>query len=558
MAQDGEYQALSVDDITNPAYHQKRAGYPPATESWLLGQENKKSPGDLVYSQENLVRGLNVTVGQFYTLRRDLIRLLDVDVPPFEGKLYELDFDTDKDTKWIRYEIYRNIQEHPIWMNYRNATRKPPYYWLFFMVMEFVSTTAKWMHKHKDELQQGSIPFDGRWIWGPERVQTPSPLAFTVQQQTRTPLPYQNISEKTRKILHHLGPLALGLRGRIDDETYYIRIGPAHLRGYIEERSVEMYDVQQLFQKWGEAAIPERLMLPKTSRILICALRALAKNKLLQTAMEQLQVFASQLSATTCMVLDTARCPACSIDIAKYHPQHGDDKYINDHAAHKHPDRECLLYCPSCNILLYTWEDAYTHYYHLTDPVDPSFQYITTTQSAKNLTEFNVVFISTINDGTKMGHIIKVSSNGDIAGSGTSELLKVIFGISKQLHFSKILKGTATGELWKKYGYRHTNIEAEVAKKFITDFAMPAFSTLLEVIADAQAGVTPGSLVICHSCAMAIPRQHRPHQRHLRRGHGIPKSPCVDARHSETVWECRACMVLFTDTASATEHMLLH
>ncbi|KAL1597146.1 hypothetical protein SLS60_008728 [Paraconiothyrium brasiliense] len=157
-------EKLHTDSTKNPGVYELRAGYPAPTQAWLNAKEDYKTKaGELTYSQENLVRGLNITIGEFYTLRSEAVKLLR------QNLLYTKDFSKDATVKWDRADIELKLKNNSLWRKSLVGPAKPRAYWHTFMVTNFVTSTAKWMEKNKEIIEKGDVPHDGRWSWGPHR-----------------------------------------------------------------------------------------------------------------------------------------------------------------------------------------------------------------------------------------------------------------------------------------------------------------------------------------------------------------------------------------------------
>ncbi|CAE6998987.1 hypothetical protein HRS9139_04061 [Pyrenophora teres f. teres] len=149
-----------IYDSRNPKYYEKRAGYPLPDAEWY--RNSKDETGDhipMTFSKENFVQGFNLTCGQYYILRDHLVKALRKD------DFYKKDFHRDMDAKFDAWNIWDELNKHPLLQNASNAHPK----WRHDMLWKWISGTSLWIEKHVEALDNGMTPDKG-WEWGPDRI----------------------------------------------------------------------------------------------------------------------------------------------------------------------------------------------------------------------------------------------------------------------------------------------------------------------------------------------------------------------------------------------------
>jgi hypothetical protein len=161
---------LNADDVRNPTYYEKRAGWPEADDAWFRGRGNmpegttKKDAvvGIMQFTKLNFVTGFDLTCGEYYRLREDVVNLLLVE------KLFKHNF-KNPETNWALYEIYGEVERHTL---LRNKIERCPPYWAHYMITQFVTKdVAEWIDYQKHLLDPenitGTLERSSNWTWGP-------------------------------------------------------------------------------------------------------------------------------------------------------------------------------------------------------------------------------------------------------------------------------------------------------------------------------------------------------------------------------------------------------
>lgn len=154
---------ISSDDERNPVYYELRAGHPPPDAAFY---ENRKdgNQSTIHFTDENFVRGFNLTTGEYYRLRQDMANLL------LPKQLYLRNF-SDTDTERDVWPISKQIWGHKTIREAMNSPRVPPY-WKFNMVFRFVTRIATWLKSNNISVENGKLktfPKEAIWTWGPLR-----------------------------------------------------------------------------------------------------------------------------------------------------------------------------------------------------------------------------------------------------------------------------------------------------------------------------------------------------------------------------------------------------
>jgi len=162
--------SLPIYDPRNPKYYEKRAGYPLPDAAWYRNTDEKTGNHvPMTFSKENFVQGFNITCGDYYTVRADLIPLLRKD------DFYLKNLHKDIDAKFDAWLIWEELDQHIL------LTHSAHSKWRHDMLWRLISSTSLWIEKHRVALDDGEIPDKG-WEWGPERL-TPKNAPCHVQYQ---------------------------------------------------------------------------------------------------------------------------------------------------------------------------------------------------------------------------------------------------------------------------------------------------------------------------------------------------------------------------------------
>ncbi len=159
-------RSLHADDTRNSSYYERRAGYPLPDKAFFKDQSGGKRT-KVHYMDENLVRGFNLTPGEFYRLRESVIPHL------IKDGLYKTDF-KDTYSQWDLYAIIDAVMQP-----HRILRLKPNYnqvaaYWRHNMFLKFLTRVAIWMEENASVMFSVNgelmlIPRDANWSWGSER-----------------------------------------------------------------------------------------------------------------------------------------------------------------------------------------------------------------------------------------------------------------------------------------------------------------------------------------------------------------------------------------------------
>ena len=109
-----DHRKLHADNIRNPTYYVVRAGYAVARKDFYEGRDKAKKLA-VDFTDENFVRGFNLTPGEYYRLRENIH--LDL----LHKGLYKKDF-KERLTRWDLYKILSRKL-----LNYTTLTSKSGY-----------------------------------------------------------------------------------------------------------------------------------------------------------------------------------------------------------------------------------------------------------------------------------------------------------------------------------------------------------------------------------------------------------------------------------------------
>ncbi|KAI4707579.1 hypothetical protein J4E89_007684 [Alternaria sp. Ai002NY15] len=162
---------LQADDVHNPSYYELRAGHPPPNDNFYYGRESDTEPkSEPHFTEDNFIRGFNMTPGQFYRLREEIIPLL------LKGKLYRVQ-KQGTDLKYPLHEIYAHVRKQEM------IKASPAHvYWKKQMIRNFVGCVAQWLKTNESHIDDANealffLPREAHWNWGLARKH-PKPDGF--------------------------------------------------------------------------------------------------------------------------------------------------------------------------------------------------------------------------------------------------------------------------------------------------------------------------------------------------------------------------------------------
>jgi hypothetical protein len=146
-------ERLEYYDARSPAYYEKRAGHPPPTSEWYRNTNDSCQHVRMTFSQENFVRGFDLTVGEYYKVRQVCVNEI------ISRQVFKKDFKKSMAAKLEAWMICDVLYTHELLQN-KPGNLAVPAKWRDDMIWSFISGMCTFVRNNQPKFRIERVAID--------------------------------------------------------------------------------------------------------------------------------------------------------------------------------------------------------------------------------------------------------------------------------------------------------------------------------------------------------------------------------------------------------------